>query len=221
MHDAEQALTASEARRARLAAEATAAQRDLVRIEAATAPARQALAAATGLYEEAWRRHARAQHHLDHSGIRGRRNARRDHDAAVGQLEAATEHLERTRRHTAADVEHYHQARTRADETGTALHRHDMRQLLNHTVDHIAALRRQVESLDLWGRWAGGDTVNVQQLGDIVEQLTNISRRNEHADQFQALGQTVRDWAGDAGIDLPTATRHSRTLQRAGPELGL
>ena len=68
LHDAEQALTASEAKRARLAAEATAAKRDLVRIEAATAPARQALAAATGLYEEAWRRHARAQHHLDHSG---------------------------------------------------------------------------------------------------------------------------------------------------------
>ena len=221
MYDAEQALTASEAKRARLAAEATAAERDLVRIEAATAPARQALAAATSLYEEAWRRHARAQHHLDHSGIRGRRAARRDHDAAATQLEAATEHLERTRRHTAADVEHYHQARARADETGTALHRHDMRQRLNHTVDHVAALRRQVESLDLWGRWAGGDTVNVQRLGDIVEQLTSISRRDEHADQFQTLGQTVRDWAGDAGIDLPTATRHSRTLQRAGPELGL
>ena len=221
LYDAEQALTASEAQRARLAAEATAARRDLVRIEAATAPARQALAAATDRYEEAWRRHARAQHHLDHSGIRGRRAARRDHDAAATQLEAATEHLERTRQHTAADVEHYHQARTRVDETATALHRHDMRQLLNHTVDHVAALRRQVESLDLWGRWAGGDTVNVQRLGDIVEQLTSISRRDEHADQFQTLGQTVRDWAGDAGIDLPTATRHSRTLQRAGPELGL
>ena len=201
------AALAGEAKRARLAAEATAARRDLVRIEAATAPARQALAAATSRYEEAWRRHARAQHHLDHSGIRGRRNARRDHDAAAGQLDAATEHLERTRRHTAADVAHYHQARTRVDETGTALHRHDMRQQLNHTVDHVAALRRQIESLDLWGRWAGGDTVNVQQLGDIVEQLTSISRRDEHADQFQALGETVRDWAGDAGIDLPTATR--------------
>ena len=173
------------------------------------------------LYEEAWRRHARAQHHLDHSGIRGRRAARHDHHAAATQLDVATEHLERTRRQTAADVEHYHQARTRADDTSTALHRHDMRQLLNHTVDHVAALRRQVESLDLWGRWAGGDTVNVQQLGDIVEQLTNISHRDEHTDQFQTLGQTVRDWAGDAGIDLPTATRHSRTLQRAGPELGL
>jgi hypothetical protein len=220
LHDAMQALTASEAKRARLAAEAAAVERDLVRIEAATAPARQALAAATNLYEEAWRNHARAQHHLNRSGIRGRRAARRDHDAAVGQLEAATEHLERTRQQTAAEVDDYHHARTRPDETATALHRHDMRQQLNHTVDHVAALRRQVESLDLWDRWAGGDTVNVQQLGDIVEQLTSISRRNERADRFQTLGQTVRDWAGHAGIDLPTTTRHSRTLQRAGPELG-
>ncbi len=221
LFDAERALTTSETRRGRLAAEAAAAERDLVRIEAATAPARQALAAATDLYEEAWRRHARAQHHLDHSGIRGRRAARRDHDTAVGQLDAATEHLERTRRHTAADIEHYHQARTRADETGTALHRHDTRQRLNHTVDHVAALRRQVESLDLWGRWAGGDTVNVQQLGDVVDQLTNISRRDEHADQFQTLGQAVRDWADDAGVDVPIATRHGRDLQRAGPGLEL
>jgi hypothetical protein len=89
------------------------------------------------------------------------------------------------------------------------LHRHDMRQQLNHTVDHIAALRRQVASLDLWDRWTRGGTVNVQQLGDIVEQLTSVSRRNEHADQFQTLGQAVRDWAADAGIDLPTVAGHS------------
>jgi hypothetical protein len=207
LNAAEEALTASEAKRARLAAEATGAQRHLVRIEAATAPGRQALATATDLLEEAWRRHARAQHHLDHSGIRGRRAARRDHAAAVGQLEAATEQLERTRRHIAAD--------------GTTLHRHDMRQRLNHTVDHVAALRRQIESLDLWGRWAGGDTVNVQRLGDVVEQLTTRSRRTEHTEQFHALGQAVRDWADDAGIDLTTTARRRPILERAGPELGL
>ncbi len=221
LNDAEQALTSGEARRARLAAEATAARRDLVRIEAATAPAHRALAAATSRYEEAWRRHARTRHHPDHSAIRGRRNARRDHHAAATQLEAATEQLEHTRRHAAPAVEHYRQAQARVDETATALHRHDMRRQLNHTVDHIDALRRQVKSLDLWGRWAGGDNVNVQQLADIVEQLTHSSRRHEHADQFQTLGQSVRDWAGDAGIDLPTAAQASRTLQRAGPELGL
>jgi hypothetical protein len=221
LYDAEQGLTADEAKRARLAAGATAAQRDLVRSEAATAPARQALSAATSRYDEAWRRRARAQDHLDHSGIRGRRAARRHRDAAATKLEAASEHLERTRRHTAADVEHHRQTRTRADETGTALHRHLMHRRLNHSVDHVAALRRQVESLALWDRWAGGDAVNVHQLGDLVEQLTSVSHRDEHADQLRALGQAVRDWAGDAGIDLPTATRHSRILHRAGPELGL
>jgi hypothetical protein len=137
------------------------------------------------------------------------------------QLEAATDHLERSRRHTAADVEHYQQAQAGVDETGTALHRHDMRQRLNHTVDHVAARRRQVESLDLWRRWAGGDTINVEQLGDIVEQLTSVSHRDEHADQFQTLGQTVRDWADDADIDLHAAERQSRTHERAGPGLGL
>jgi hypothetical protein len=221
LHDAEQALTASEAERARLNAELTAAERDLARSEAVTAPARQALAAATGRYEEAWRCYAHAQHQLDDAGIRGRRAARRDRDAAATQLEAATEHLERTRRHSAADVDHYHQARPRADENGTALHRHDMGQRLNQTVDHVAALRRQVESLDLWRRWAGGDTVSLRRLDDAVEQLTSISRRHEHADQFQALAETARQWASDTGIDLPAQTRCSRTPERAGPELGL
>jgi hypothetical protein len=221
LYDAEQALAANEATRARLAAEAAAAGRDLAAIAAATAPARRVLAAATSRYEEAWRRHACAQDNLAHNGIRGRWAARRDCDAAVGQLQAATEHLERTRRNTAADFEHHHQARTRAAERDTALHRHIMRQRLEHAVDHVAALRRQVESLDLWRRWAGGDAVNVQRLGDAVDYLANISRRHEHADQVHALGQAARDWADAAGADLRTATRHGRTLQPNGPDLGM
>ena len=204
LYDAEQALTASEARRARLAAEATAAQRDLVRIEAATAPARQALAAATplrgGVAAPRGRRPAATTTPLP-------RNSKQRPNTSNAPDDTPPQTSSTTTRHARAATARRCIATTCAR--------------LNHTVDHVAALRRQVESLDLWGRWAGGDTVNVQQLGDIVEQLTNISRRDEHADQFQTLGQTVRDWAGDAGIDLPTATRHSRTLQRAGPELGL
>ena len=223
LYDAEQALTASEARRARLAAEATAAERDLVRIEAATAPARQALAAATGRA----RGGVAAPRPTPSTTSTTAASAADGPPAATmtpppRQLEAATEHLERTRQHTRR------RRRPLPPGTSTRSTRPARRCIattcaswLNHTVDHVAALRRQVESLDLWSRWAGGDTVNVQQLGDIVEQLTSISRRDEHADQFRALGQAVRDWADDAGIDLPTATRHSRTLERAGPELGL
>jgi hypothetical protein len=70
-------------------------------------------------------------------------------------------------------------------------------------------------------RWARGDTINPQQLGDTITQLTNQTRRGEHADQFRAPGQAACQWADDAGIDLPTRGRHTRTPERAGPELGL
>jgi hypothetical protein len=73
----------------------------------------------------------------------------------------------------------------------------------------------------LWDRWACGDTLNVKRLGDIAEQLTTISSRTEHTEQFHALGQAMRDWADDAGIDLPTTARRRQSLERGGPELGL
>jgi hypothetical protein len=84
----------------------------------------------------------------------------------------------------------------------------------------VPDLQRHIEAVDLWGRWARGHTVNRGQLGDAVAQLTSHRRWDDHADQFQALGQAVRDWADPAGIDLPT-TQHSRTLDDAGPEIGL
>jgi hypothetical protein len=80
---------------------------------------------------------------------------------------------------------------------------------------------RRCSELDLWGRWARGDTVNVQRLGDAAALLTSGGRWGRHADRFRALGEAIRGWADDVGIDLPTATRHSRTLDRAGPELGM
>ena len=43
--------------------------------------------------------------------------SRRSH----AELDEATEHVERVRRHTAANVDQYHQARTRADVTATGL----------------------------------------------------------------------------------------------------
>jgi DNA transposition AAA+ family ATPase len=217
---AEHEATASEAERGRLAAEERAARHDLVRIDAATAPARHALASATDAYEEAWRQHARAEHHLEFSGIRGRRAARRQLVEAKARLDRAVEHLQRTRHGTAPHVERYERARARVEEASVAVHRHGMRARLRRTFDQVPDLRRQVEALDTWGRWAGGDTMNVQRLGDAVEQL-NVNRRDQHADRFRALGEAVRGWAGDAGIDLGTAPQRSRTLDRAGPELGM
>ena len=158
---------------------------------------------------------------LDTTGLRGRRAARHELAAAEVRRQRAVEHLQHTRHRTRPDIDQYNQARARVEEAQTALDRHDSRVRLRRTLDQVPVLRRQVEALELWNRWARGDTINVQQLGDTIAQLTSHSRRDEHADQFRALGQAAHDWADDAGIDLPTRGRHTRTLERAGPELGL
>ena len=206
---AEQAVTDAEVERARLAASAAAARRDLARVEAATAPAREQLAAATGRADQARWQHTDAQSRLDTTGLRGRRAARHELAAAEVRRQRAVEHLQHTRHRTRPDIDQYNQARARVEEAQTALDRHDTRVRLRRTLDQVPVLRRQVEALELWSRWARGDTINVQQLGDTIEQLTSHSRRDEHADQFRALGQAALDWADDAGIDLPTRGRHT------------
>jgi hypothetical protein len=63
--------------------------------------------------------------------------------------------------------------------------------------------------------------LSIQQLGDAVTQLASVGRWDQHADRFQPLGQAIRDWADQADIELWTADRHGRALERAGLEIGL
>ena len=214
-------MTDSATERARLAASVAAAERDLARIEAATAPAREQFAAATGRADQARWQHNDAQRRLDASGLRGRRAVRHELAAAEVRRQRAVAHLQRARQRTRPDIDQYNQARLRLEQAQAAIDRHDSRARLRHTRDQVPVLRHQVETLDTWRQWARGDTVNPQQLGDTIEQLTSHSHRGVLADQFRALGQAAREWAGHVGIDLPAAARHSRTLERAGPELDL
>jgi hypothetical protein len=217
---AEQEATVSEYQRGRLVASVARAQHDLARIDAATAPARAELAAAMSSHHEAGRTHALAEHRLDVSGLRGRRAARHNLDAAHVELEHAIAHLQRTRQHTRTHVDHYEQERARVGAARDALDRHDQRApRLGHTFDQIPVLRRQIESLGIWRRWARGDTVNLQQPGDAVAQLTSQRPPGEHTDHFRTLAYKARDWAGDAGIELSTTT-HGRTIERAGLGIG-
>jgi hypothetical protein len=217
---AEQAVTDSEAEWARLAASAAAARRDFARVEAA-APAREQLAAATGRADQARWQFNDAQSRPDTTGWRRRRVARHELVAAEVRLERAVEHLQRITHRTRLDIDQYDQSRARVDEEQVARTRHDTRVWLRHTLDGVPDLRQQVEALELWNRWARGDTINVQQLGDTVAQLTSHGRRDEHADQFRQIGQAAQDWAEDAGIDLPTTGRHTRTFERTGLGLDL
>jgi hypothetical protein len=216
---AERTVVEGEARRARLAAELALAERQLVVLEAATAPARDALDAATRRADEARWRCTDAQRRLEGSGLRGRRAARRQVDVAEARVERAVEYHERTRQRTAPHIDQCDQARARVNDACDAVYRHDQSTRLRHTLDQVPNLQRQVAAVDVWGRWARGETINLGQLGDAVARLSSHRRWDEHADKFQALGQAVRDWADRAGIDLPT--EQSRTLERGGLEIGL
>jgi hypothetical protein len=107
---AEQDMADSSQQRTRLAESVAAAERELARVEAATAPAREALAAATLWATLARFRHNDAQHRLDTFGIRGRRQVRRDVELAERLLGRANDQLQRTWQGTARHVDLYHQA---------------------------------------------------------------------------------------------------------------
>jgi hypothetical protein len=112
---AEQAATASEARRSRLAAELASAERELAVVEAETAPARQALATATNCAAEArWQRNEAARR-LDATGLRGRLAARRELNAAGAREDNALDYRERTRQRTLPAVDHYTKAPERIE----------------------------------------------------------------------------------------------------------
>jgi hypothetical protein len=215
---AEGEVLAFEARRSRLAAEAAAAERGLAVVEARTAPAREALAVATRRADETrWQRNA-AERRLDASGLRGRRAARRELDAAEAREDRSVDYRESIMRHAAPQVDRFNLARERVDETRDALYRYAR---LRHSLDHVPAVRHHIEALGTSGRWARGDTISIQKLGDAETQLTNVDRRDGHADQFRTLGNAIRDWADHANIELPTADRHDRSSEHAGLEIGL
>jgi conjugative relaxase-like TrwC/TraI family protein len=218
---AEGEVIAFETRWARLAAELASAERELAVVDAGTAPAREALDAATRRADEArWQRYD-AERRLAGTGLRGRRAVRRELDAAKAREHRAFDYRDRTRQRTLPYINQHNQARERVDGARDALYRHDQHARLRHTLDRVPDLRRQLDALDTWGRWARGHTINIQQLGATVTQLTSVGRWDQHADRFRAFGQAIRDWANDAEIELPTARGRDRSLEPAGLEIGL
>jgi hypothetical protein len=92
-------------------------------------------------------------------------------------------------------------------------------QLDSWRVERIPLLEDRLGALDTWSRWANGDTINVEQLGDAVHTL--LEATGEVASRYHVLGQTLQHWVTDAGVRRTKPDSAIRTLEVAGPELGL
>jgi hypothetical protein len=164
--------------------------------------------------------HADAHRRLAGSGRRGRRKARRELDIAERVLDRATAILERTRQQTAPDVERYHAAVTAVDEARADLRHHDLATQLDPIDRRVPHLARTVAAIDMWQRWANGDTISGEQLRDTVETLT-AAHGTDHGQQHWALGHAIQTWAGTANLDLHLTDPRAPAMQPAGMELGL
>ena len=217
---AEQAATASAVQRGRVAASVTSAERHLAQVEAETAPARHMVAIATRRVDHAWLRHADAQRQNEAAGIRGRRQAHRDVELTALRLELATDFLASNQRSADPHVDNYRRAQAQVEQARDALHGHCVIARLDRADEHVATLRRRLDMLDCWRRWAEGDSVTNAELDGLVGELVEPGRRGKDAGEFRALGQALAVWAGATGIRLRNPPLLTRRRERTGPELG-
>jgi conjugative relaxase-like TrwC/TraI family protein len=219
-------LADAEARHAELTAERerldgaiAAVEGDLARVDRATHGHRQRLATAQVRADRA-NRERTAEWRLDHSGLRRRRQARREFVAAANRALLANDQLDQARAEARPHVERYERASAIANDAHTALHHHllDARRE-RHTFNQTPELEQRRDALDTWRRWSAGADVDEDRLGATVDTLLHAS--GPHANHCRALGRVVQHWANSTGVDLPTPAPSRVIRQIPGPDLSL
>jgi conjugative relaxase-like TrwC/TraI family protein len=197
-------VAVSAATRARLQADLDAAQRDVDRLDKPTQRQRDQLAAARHDLDDARSGHRLAVHRYESSGIRGRRQARRDLAAAENRLTWANHTLDRLQQQTSPDIDHYHRARHQVHDLGDELRHQATRDLLDRytTTDRIPLLQQRLDALDTWWRFTNGDTIDATRLGQLVDILHNVS--GDQAGHCRWLADTVEQYCHTVDIHLPT-----------------
>jgi conjugative relaxase-like TrwC/TraI family protein len=217
--DLQERVTVRAATRQRLQADLDRAQRDVDRLDQPTRQQRHQLAAAHHDLDDAKVEHRLAVHRLETSGIRGRRQARRDLAAAKNRLIWATHTLDELHQQSSLDVDRYHEATRQLHDLGDALRSHDTRELLDRytTSDRIPELRQRLDALDTWLRFANGDSINVDGLGKLVDVLRTV-----HGDQGKCrwLADAVEQYCHDVGIHLPSFQPQMPGVEAHGLDVG-
>jgi conjugative relaxase-like TrwC/TraI family protein len=219
LSDLKQRASESATTRERLQADLDSAQRDVNRLDQPTRQQRDRIAAAQHALDEAILEHRLAAHRLDTSGLRGRRHACRDLTAAENQLTWANHTLEELNQQASPDVESHHHANRQVHDLSDELRHHATRELLDRytTTDRIPELQERRDALDAWWRFATGDSIDINRLGQLVDVLGTLDGDG----RFRWLADTVRQYCHDAGIHLPTSEPVTLGLERSGIDIGL
>ncbi len=150
-----------------------------------------------------------AEQHLQGSGWRHRRSAHRLVETAEQRLDAAETVLQQAE----AAAQPY---RARVVDLDQRLHDIDPDGTIATILDQWSPDGRAHEqlhnldtALDRWQRWANGHPITWAELGDSVHLLESVASSPDTA-QLWTLGQAVRTWADDQGIDLAPPGRNAQ-----------
>ena len=198
---ARQALDDSTTARERLVEVVDTAARRIADANAMCAPFDAELDAANDAVKQAEAAQRAAQHRLDQSGLRGRRQARTGLAAANESVAGTGELLAVAREQAREPYAQRHIARAQIETARNALRTHDILAKWQYFPEHLSTAEARVDALDTWHDWAAGKPVTQDRLAEAVTTLHEIAAHEPDNDTRQ-LANVIHEWAEQHGLDL-------------------
>jgi conjugative relaxase-like TrwC/TraI family protein len=194
-----------------------AAEQTLREAASATAADRDAVADATRRVNLARRDLVDVRHRLATAPRRLRRHARRDVAIAERRVDDAEDYLDRTRQRTSPAITGYTQAVAERDRLQDERRHHSTREIA--ATNDVRILERQVDALTAWRRWATGQPVAIERLGELAATLA--ADHGPYWAHSRHLAEATGQYATSQDIDLHPRQHVERDRGRIGPELAL
>jgi len=217
---AREALDDSTAARERLVEVVDAAARRIADANTMCAPFDAELDAARDAVTQAEAAQRAAQHRLDQSGLRGRRQARTELAAADETVTGTREMLAVAREQAREPYAQRNIARTQIETARDALRRHDILAKWHYLPEHLSVAEARVDALDTWHDWANGIPVREDRLLEAVTTLHEIAAHKPDNGTRQ-LADVIQEWAEQRGIALTPPTVQQQTSIETGIEIDL
>ncbi|MEY4174741.1 MAG: hypothetical protein RI900_1906 [Actinomycetota bacterium] len=161
-----------------------------------------------------------AQHRLDQSGLRGRRQARTELAAANDGVANSGELLAVAREQAREPYAQRNIDRIQIETARDALRTHDILAKWQYFPERLSAAETRVDALDTWHNWAAGTSVDQTRLEEAVAILHEIAV-HEPDNGTRQLADVIHEWAEQHGVELarPPVQQH-RTIE-TGIEIDL